>query len=295
MTNTVLDAIRTRRMTRAMTDRRIERDRLEAVLEAARWAPNAGYRRLHRFIAVSPRTLRLPSGRLAGHVPASVAPWYLHRLGSGVSFGMRRAPEDHMPTSVRSRRQCLLAAHSLGLARIVVALLSWRRCSICPADESGDRVPRTRPQQRRCARSLHLATLTDWGVFSDAGPWPSERQPAKRRSVLATFLREPRYGGLAATTHWPPPGDATADARALVGHGSPMNAIEDNRSRAWARSEQPPPSSYPVRVRALADEGYDRRDRDGPAPDHPRLRIPRCAPEQLLTWRQVPPGLSDGE
>jgi nitroreductase len=39
-------------MVRAMVDRPIERPQLKQVLEAARWAPNAGNRHLHRFVVV---------------------------------------------------------------------------------------------------------------------------------------------------------------------------------------------------------------------------------------------------
>src|SRR6188472_3047052 len=58
--NPVLAAIRSRRMVRAMVDRPIERAQLEQILEAARWAPNAGNRHLHRFVVVQePLTLRV--------------------------------------------------------------------------------------------------------------------------------------------------------------------------------------------------------------------------------------------
>jgi nitroreductase len=58
--NPVLTAVRRRRMVRAMVDRPIEPAELEKVLEAARWAPNAGNRRLHRFVVVQdPLTLRV--------------------------------------------------------------------------------------------------------------------------------------------------------------------------------------------------------------------------------------------
>ena len=60
MSNPVLDAIRSRRVARNLTGRPLERALLEQVLDAARWAPNAGNRRLQRFVAVEdPLTLRL--------------------------------------------------------------------------------------------------------------------------------------------------------------------------------------------------------------------------------------------
>lgn len=58
--NPVLQAIRGRRMVRAMAPQPVARAQLEAVLEAARWAPSAGNRRLQRFVVVQePLTLRL--------------------------------------------------------------------------------------------------------------------------------------------------------------------------------------------------------------------------------------------
>jgi nitroreductase len=58
--NPVLDAIRTRRVARALTDEPVARADLETVLDAARWAPTAGNRHLQRFVATDdPTTLRL--------------------------------------------------------------------------------------------------------------------------------------------------------------------------------------------------------------------------------------------
>ena len=60
MTNAVLEAIRTRRMVRALTDDDVPREQIEPILEAVRWAPSAGNRRLHYFVGLhDPTTLRL--------------------------------------------------------------------------------------------------------------------------------------------------------------------------------------------------------------------------------------------
>jgi len=60
VSNPVLEAIRTRRMARALIDEPVARPALEEILKAARRAPSAGNRRLHRFVAVQdPTTLRL--------------------------------------------------------------------------------------------------------------------------------------------------------------------------------------------------------------------------------------------
>ena len=58
--NTVLEAIRTRRVTRAMSTEPVDPAEVDVVLGAARWAPNAGNRRLQPVVAVTdPVTLRL--------------------------------------------------------------------------------------------------------------------------------------------------------------------------------------------------------------------------------------------
>lgn len=60
MKHPVLDAIRTRRALRSLTDAPVEREQLECILDAGRWATSGGNRRPHRFVAVqNPRTLHL--------------------------------------------------------------------------------------------------------------------------------------------------------------------------------------------------------------------------------------------
>ena len=126
MTNPVLDAIKTRRMTRAMTGQPVERDRIEAVLEAARWAPNAGNRRLHRLVAVQdPRTLRLlrvvSPGMFQRPMAAVVICIDWDRM---TSFGMRagiRGPYVDVGTLAQTM---LLAAHSVGLGSGIVTSFS---------------------------------------------------------------------------------------------------------------------------------------------------------------------------
>jgi nitroreductase len=58
--NPVLDQIRSRRVTRSFTGESLDDRDIEAVLEAARWAPNAGNRRIHRYLIVrSPERVNL--------------------------------------------------------------------------------------------------------------------------------------------------------------------------------------------------------------------------------------------
>ena len=58
--NAVLQNIKTRRVVREMTDAPVTREQVEKILEAARWAPNGGNQRLHRFVVIeNPATLGL--------------------------------------------------------------------------------------------------------------------------------------------------------------------------------------------------------------------------------------------
>jgi len=68
--NPVYDAIRARRVTRAMSTEPVDPALVEVVLESARWAPNAGNRRLQPVLPISdPVTLRLLRAISPGMVP----------------------------------------------------------------------------------------------------------------------------------------------------------------------------------------------------------------------------------
>lgn len=122
----VLDAIRSRRMVRAMLDRPIERAQLERVLEAARWAPNAGNRHLHRFVVVQdPLTLRVLRMVAPGMFqrPAAVVVICIDQERA-VSFGMRPTVKGLYIDVGTAAQTMLLAAHALGLGAGVVTSFS---------------------------------------------------------------------------------------------------------------------------------------------------------------------------
>jgi nitroreductase len=98
MNNPVLEAIKTRRVIRDMTDQPIETEKLESILEAARWSPTGGNLKLNRFVVVNkPRTLRLLQMVSPGMFPTlSGGNRHLHRLGSRpFARTAKPQPTDH--------------------------------------------------------------------------------------------------------------------------------------------------------------------------------------------------------
>jgi nitroreductase len=113
-------------MVRAMTDRPVERALLEEVLRAARWAPNAGNRRLHRFVAVEDRAtlavLRMVSPGMFQH-PAAVVLICVDR-DRAAAFGMRPTARGLYIDVGTAAQTMLLAAHALGLGAGIVTSFS---------------------------------------------------------------------------------------------------------------------------------------------------------------------------
>src|SRR6185369_11759512 len=111
---------------RALTDQPIERAELEEVLKAARWAPSAGNRRLHRFVAIQdPLTLKLLRMVTPGMFqhPVSIIVICTDRA-KAESFGMRPTAKGLYVDVGTAAQTMLLAAHSLGLGSGVVTSFS---------------------------------------------------------------------------------------------------------------------------------------------------------------------------
>jgi len=124
--NPVYDAIRTRRVTRAMSPEPVDPDLVAAVLESARWAPNAGNRRLQPVLPVSdPVTLRLLRAISPGMVPRPPAALV-------ICVDAARAEEFGFPPRYRglyvdvgtTAATLLLAAQSVGLGACPVTSFS---------------------------------------------------------------------------------------------------------------------------------------------------------------------------
>lgn len=128
----VLAAIRSRRVVRDFGETRISREEMVRILEAARWAPSGGNKRLHRFIAVlDPVTIRLVravspgmSGRPTGLVVICID-W--DRVAQVGYSARRMTPYIDVGTSAENM---LLAAHAMGLGAGPVTSFSKEAVSV---------------------------------------------------------------------------------------------------------------------------------------------------------------------
>ena len=117
----VLEAIRSRRVVRAMTAEPVGREALETLLDAARWAPTAGNRHLQRFVAtddlatlrvlraVSPGMLQRPTAAITICTDRAAAAGYGFPPGRRVcssTSGRRWRPccWPHMPSALEPGR-----------------------------------------------------------------------------------------------------------------------------------------------------------------------------------------------
>lgn len=124
--NPVYDAIRTRRVTRRMSEEPIDPAALDLVVRASRWASNAGNRRLQPVRAVTDHvTIRLLKAVSPGMVPMPQAVVV-------ISVDTARAEEFGFPPGHRglyidvgtTAATLLLAAHSVGLGACPVTSFS---------------------------------------------------------------------------------------------------------------------------------------------------------------------------
>lgn len=117
MTDPVLDAIRRRRVVRAMTEQPVERAKVETILDAARWAPTAGNRHLQQFVATTHagtlRTLRMVSPGMIQRPTAAIAICVDRVLAAEYGFPPdARGPSVDVGTAAATM---LLAAQAVGV------------------------------------------------------------------------------------------------------------------------------------------------------------------------------------
>ena len=124
--NPLYDAIRTRRVVRNMDDRPVDAADLDLVVRAARYASNAGNRRLQPVVPVSsPRVLALLRLVAPGMLPrphAAVVVCIDNSRAAGYGF-RPGAPGLYIDVGTAAATM-LLAAHAIGLASCPVTSFS---------------------------------------------------------------------------------------------------------------------------------------------------------------------------
>lgn len=115
--DSVIETIRARRVTRYFAKKKLNRSDLETVLDAGRWAPSAGNRKTQKFIVIeNPRTVRLIRWIAPGIVDHPVALIVIctdwrpnYQIGSG-----RQSVNAYIDIGTTVENM-LLAAQALGL------------------------------------------------------------------------------------------------------------------------------------------------------------------------------------
>jgi nitroreductase len=174
----VFQAMKTRRVTRAFGDQTIARDDLLHLLEAARWAPSAGNRRIHKFVVVDERQtielIRALSPGMLAHPAALIV--ICSDAVKGAAEGVKMALDTTTWIDVGAAAQnILLAAHELGLGACPTTSFSRggvRAVLNLPAHlqpeyilQLGQPSPETRFLRAGASTRLRVEEITYWGPF----------------------------------------------------------------------------------------------------------------------------------
>ena len=178
MSQHTLDVIKTRRVIRNMTDQPVEREQLEKVLEAGRWAPVGGNQRVHRFVAVQdPVTLRLLRMVSPGMFQKPQAVILICIDWDAVEANRFSATDPTPYIDLGTAMQTMmLAAHSIGLGSGPVTSFSKEAVRVIlnmPQNLSPEMMvcighPTPKKQlPMRPKKKVTWQSLTNWGRFED--------------------------------------------------------------------------------------------------------------------------------
>jgi len=177
----IFDAIRKRRVTRSFTAQPVEHALLRQVVEAARWAPSAGNRRIHIFVVVDDaaliRKVRLMSPGMLG-VPAALivicTDWRRAELA-----GVKREELNTWIDVGTATQNMLLTAHELGLGAGPVTSFSRSGVQVLlhlPDDVTpelmiclGYAAPAMRVMRAGASTLVNVAELTFWNRYDQQG------------------------------------------------------------------------------------------------------------------------------
>jgi nitroreductase len=174
----VFQMMKARRVTRAFTDETVARDDLVRLLEAARWAPSAGNRRIHKFVVVEDKPtvelIRAVSPGMLAHPAALIV--ICSDSVKGALEGVKMAADTTTWIDVGAAAQnILLAAHELGLGACPTTSFSRggvRAVLNLPAHlmpeyivQLGQPAPETRVMRAGASTRLRAEDITYWGPF----------------------------------------------------------------------------------------------------------------------------------
>ncbi len=115
MENTVLESLKTRRSVRHFSSRSIEQEKLDAILEAATYAPTGMGRQSPVIVLVrDPETLKTVSALNAGVMGRDVDPFY-GAPAAAIVFGDPAAAPTWLEDAVLVAGNLLNAAHAVGV------------------------------------------------------------------------------------------------------------------------------------------------------------------------------------
>jgi nitroreductase len=174
----VFQTMKARRVTRAFTDEAVARDDLLCLLEAARWAPSAGNRRIHKFVVVEDKPavelIRAVSPGMLAHPAALIV--ICSDSVKGAIEGVKMAADTTTWIDVGAAAQnILLAASELGLGACPTTSFSRsgvRTVLNLPAHltpeyivQLGQPALETRVMRASASTRLRVEDITYWGPF----------------------------------------------------------------------------------------------------------------------------------
>ena len=182
LASSLLELMRSRRVCRSFTDRGVERDEIERIAEAGRWASSAGNVRLHRFLVVQdPNRIRLVKAVSPGMWVAPPALIVIctdleAAASAQVQVGKDRSVWIDVGTAAMNM---MLEAHALGLGSSPATSFSpsglWTVLELPDTAvpefilQLGHRAPEPRAEPKQRLRRLTAADLTYWERYPGSG------------------------------------------------------------------------------------------------------------------------------
>lgn len=113
MTNAILDAIKGRRSVLRFKNNPVEKEKIEAILEAGRWAPSWLNKQPWNFIVITDKTIK---EQLSENVPTAIKEGLKEApVCIAVAVDTTEDPHHFVEDGAAATQNMALAAHSLGL------------------------------------------------------------------------------------------------------------------------------------------------------------------------------------